>query len=91
MQDTLCKIFVIISVAVLFTGFVGLIKLPAWTRQRACASQQMEQVPCFHASCMTSTNTIRYLTVIKVHRLEWLGYVPECLLQAQTSSYWKAS
>jgi len=77
----------IISVAVLFTGFVELIKLPAWTSQRACASQQIEQVPCFHASCMTSTNTIRYLNLIKVHRLEWLGYVPECLLQAQSSSY----
>jgi len=34
MQDTLCKIFVIASVAVLFTGFVGLIKLPAWISQR---------------------------------------------------------
>ena len=38
MQDTLCKIFVITSVTVLFTGFVGLIKLPAWISQRACQS-----------------------------------------------------
>jgi len=60
-------------VAVLFTGFVGIIKLPAWTSQRACVSQQMEQVPCFHSACMTSINTISYLTVIKVRRLERLG------------------
>ena len=62
MPDTMCKMCVIASVAVLFTGasFVGLINLPAWTSQRACVSQQMEQESCFHALCMTSTNTIKY-------------------------------
>jgi len=38
MQDTLCKIFVTASVAVLFTGFVGLIKLSAWLSQTAYQS-----------------------------------------------------